>query len=537
MESTPEFDAIVIGAGINGLYQLHKLREAGFRVRTLEAGSGVGGAWYWNRYPGARLDSECYAYTYHFSPELIEEWDWTEEFAAQGQLEAYFNFVADKFNLRESIDFNSRVTSSVWDEDSNSWTVISDSGKTYTTRFLISASGILAAPILPDYPGIEDFEGEMLHTATWPADGVDFKDKRVGVIGVGSTGIQVVQTIAPQVEHLTVFQRTPNWATPINNYTFTPERIREVKAKADETYALTMKSGGCFLVDTDTRSTWDVTPEEREAFYEELYNEPGLTFYSRGFNDLFTDKEANAEVGKFLTKKIQARVKDPETARKLTPSHGFGTKRPPLETKYYEAFNQDNVDLVALPEEPIVRFTKTGIKTAERSIDLDVIILATGFDSITGSFVRIGAVGVDGISLADYWDNGPRTYLGTMVHNFPNFFICGGPQGVNGNQPRCTEFQAGWIAETIQYLTSHDITRIEATAEAEADWVKLCNDMVQATLLRDAQSWLWGSNVPGKKRAFTMYLAPQTEFRATLTRVAESGYEGTVLGDHAALVP
>jgi cation diffusion facilitator CzcD-associated flavoprotein CzcO len=536
MESTPEFDAIVIGAGINGLYQLYKLKEAGFRVRTLEAGSGVGGAWYWNRYPGARLDSECYAYTYHFSPELIEEWDWTEEFAAQGQLERYFNFVADKFDLRSSIEFDARVSSSVWDESTKTYTVRTEAGKTFTTRYLIAASGILAAPLLPDYPGIDDFTGELHHTSRWPADGVDFKNKRVGVIGVGSTGIQVVQTIAPEVAHLTVFQRTPNWATPINNYTFTPERIRQVKDTADETYALTMSSGGCFLVDTDTRSTWDLSEEERETFFEELYNEPGLTFYSRGLNDLFTDKEANDEVCKFLAKKIAGRIDDPETARKLIPTHGFGTKRPPLETNYYEAYNRDNVDLVALPEEPIVRITATGIETASRSIDLDIIVFATGFDSITGSFVRIGAEGVDGISLAEYWDDGPRTYLGTLVHNFPNFFICGGPQGVNGNQPRCTEFQAGWIAETIQYLTSHDIDRIEATAEAEAEWVEYCNVMVQGTLLRDAQSWLWGSNVPGKKRAFTMYLAPQTEFRAKLTEVAQNGYEGTILGDQAALV-
>jgi len=531
MNSTPQYDALVIGAGINGLYGLYKMREAGLSVRGLEAGSGVGGAWYWNRYPGARLDSECYAYTYHFSPELIEEWTWDEEFAPQAKLEAYFNYVADRFDLKKDIDFDTRVVSTVWDEDSNLWTVTAENGRTYTSRNVVAASGILAAPLVPDYAGFGDFKGTVFHTSRWPSEGVDFKGKRVAVIGVGSTGIQVAQTVAPEVAQLTVFQRTPNWATPLNNYQFSDARKMEVKEKSDEYYALTQSTGGCFLVDTDSRSTWDVTPEEREAFFEELYGEPGLTFYSRGFNDLFTDKAANDEVCKFLATKIKARVKDPETARKLTPTHGFATKRPPLETNYYEIYNQDNVDLVALPEEPIVRFTETGIETTDRSWDFDIVVLATGFDSITGSFVRIGAQGVDGIALSDYWEDGPKTYMGIFVHNFPNFFILGGPQGVNGNQPRCTEFAGDWITTCISYLKSEGIDRIEATAEAESVWVEHCNELVNGTLLRDAQSWLWGSNVPGKKRAFTMYIAPQTVYRDRLREIEANGYEGTELGD------
>lgn len=531
MNSAPEYDAIVIGAGINGLYGLYTLRESGLKVRTLEAGSGVGGAWFWNRYPGARLDSECYAYTYHFSKELIEDWDWDEEFASQGKLEAYFNFVADKFDLKKDIEFGAKVSSAVWVEKDNLWDVTSEKGGHYTTRFLVTASGILESPHVPDYEGMSDFQGELYLTARWPENGIDFAGKRVGVIGVGSTGIQVIQTIAKDVKHLTVFQRTPNWATPLNNYEHDDARRKDLKSRADELYNITQSTGGCFLVDTDPRGTFDVTPVEREAFYEELYKEPGLTFYSRGFNDLFMDKAANDEVCLFLTKKIAQKVKDPKTAALLTPTHGFALKRPPLETGYYEVYNRDNVNLVNLPDEPIVRFTETGIETSAGLIELDAVIFATGFDSITGSFVRLGLEGVDGIRMDEYWQDGPRTYAGAMVHNFPNLFILGGPQGSNGNQPRCTEFIAEWIASAVSDLTSRKIDRIEATAEAEQAWIDHCNDLVNGTLLRDAQSWLWGSNIPGKKRAFTMYIAPQYIYRDRMREIAANNYEGTTLGE------
>jgi cation diffusion facilitator CzcD-associated flavoprotein CzcO len=519
------FDVIVVGAGPNGIYQLHRLREAGLDVITLEAGSGVGGTWYWNRYPGARLDSECYAYTYAFSSALIEEWDWKEEFADQPTLEGYFNFVVDRLDLRRSIVFDARVISCVWQEDASLWIVETADGREFHTRYLVPATGIMAVPYVPEWEGIDDFKGVRLHSADWPAGGIDFAGRRVAVVGVGSTGIQIIQTIAPNVEHLTVLQRTPNWAVPLANYRFTPERVREVKDHYLDYYDATQQSRSCFLWEGIDKGTFDVSDEEREAYYAELYSRPGMALYQNNFRDVLLDVEANREVTKFLARKIRERVNDPETARKLTPVHPYATKRPPLETGYYETYNRGNVDLVALPEEPIVRILEDGIQTTKRVIPIDVLIIATGFDAITGSFLKLGVRGIGGKSLEEAWADGPRTFMGIFAHDFPNMMMLGGPQGSNGNQPRCTTFVADWIVECIQYLRANGIEQFDLNAEVEQDWVDYCNRLVMDTpLLRDAENWQWGSNIPGKKRAYMLYVGSQPDFRAQLREIADAGY-------------
>jgi cation diffusion facilitator CzcD-associated flavoprotein CzcO len=525
VDNTTVYDALVIGAGVNGIYQLNRLREAGLDVVTLEAGSSVGGTWFWNRYPGARLDSEAYAYTYAFSEELIEEWGWIEEYADQPTLEKYFNFAVDRLDLRRSIIFDARVVSCRWQETDGLWIVETADGREFRTKYLIPATGIMTVPYMPPWEGLDDFQGVTLHTANWPAAGIDLSGKRVAIVGAGSTGIQVVQTIAAEVENLTVLQRTPNWAVPLANYTFTPERVREVKDHYLDYYQTTSESRTCFLWNPRPVNTFDVSAEERTALYTELYYRPGMAFYQNNFQDMLLDPAANAEATTFLAGKIRERVKDPETARKLTPKHAFATKRPPLETRYYETFNQPNVDLISLPEEPILRITSDGIQTTKRIIPIDVLVVATGFDAVTGSFLGLGIEGVGGRSLAAEWVDGPRTFMGIFGHGFPNMLILGGPQGTNGNQPRCTTFAADWIVECIQYLRANHIESFDVDETAQDDWVDYCNELVMSIpLLRDAENWQWGSNIPGKKRAYMLYVGSQPDFRLRLQNLTDGGY-------------
>jgi cation diffusion facilitator CzcD-associated flavoprotein CzcO len=517
---------IIICTVINGIHQLHRLREAGCDVLALEAGSGVGGTWFWNRYPGARLDSECYTYTYNFSRELVEGWDWPEHFADQPTLERYFNYVVDEIGLRAYIHFDARVTACEWCEADRCWELRCDDGRSYRARYVVAATGLLSAPHVPRDLDLSAFEGQVVRSTDWPREGLDLAGKRVGVFGVGSTGIQIVQSIAPAVESLVVFQRTANWATPLNNEPIDDEGRRDLRARADEIFDRTMSTRGCFLYSPQGRSTWDVSPEEREAVFEELYAGRGMSLYQGGFNDVLIDKAANDEVVAFLSRKIRERVEDPETARKLIPTHPYATRRPPLETGYFETYNRANVRLVHLPEEPLRRVTATGVETADGEYPLDVIVLATGFDAITGSFVRLGLRGVDGLTLSEHWSAGPRTYLGICVSGFPNLFVLAGPQGVNGNLPRCTGAAVEWICDCVCGALEDGIDRIEATPAAEAEWVARCNSYVEGTLLEKATSWAWGSNIPGKPRAFTLYIGPQPEFREMLGAVAEEGYAG-----------
>jgi cation diffusion facilitator CzcD-associated flavoprotein CzcO len=517
-------DVIVIGAGINGIYQLHTLVEAGFDVVTLEAGSGVGGTWYWNRYPGARLDSECYSYGYHFDRSIIEDWDWPEHFADQPTLERYFNFTVDRLDLRKRIVFGAEVVRCDWSEPALRWRIQTADGRQFECTFLLAASGIMTKPNMPVGLDLERFSGSIVHSARWPEEGVALEGRRVGVVGVGSTGIQIVQSVAEHVESLTVYQRTANWATPLNNRAIDRADSAVLKSTADEIYANTMASRMCFLHTPQDRTTWDVSPEERLATYERLYAEPGMSLYQGGFSDVFTDQAANDAVVEFLTGKIYQRVDDPEVARKLIPDHGYGMRRPPLETGYYEVYNRPNVRLVHLPEEPIVAVDEAGVHTTAGVVPLDVLILATGFDAITGSFMNLGVHGSDGTALSDWWDQGPRSWLGIFVHRFPNFFIVGGPQGVNGNHPRCAKFVVEWITNCLRSIRERGIERIEVTPEPEEAWVRHCNELVGRTLMKDARSWAWGSNVVGKPRAYTLYLGSQPEFRELLGEIEADGY-------------
>ena len=416
----PDLDAIIIGAGLSGMYQLHRLREQGLRVRVFEAGTDVGGTWYWNRYPGARFDSESYSYGYSFSKELLQEWDWSEHFAGQPETLRYCNYVADKFDLRRDIQFRSRVTAAVYDEDARSWTITLEDGSRFNSRFLITAIGPLSTPTLPRIEGRDDFKGASFHTARWPKEPVDFAGKRVAVIGTGATGIQTIQTIAGQVGHLTVFQRTANWAAPLHNGKIDAETQAKIKAGYPEIFARCQETFACFMHTPDPRGAFEVSDEEREANYERLYGERGFGIWVGNFNDILTDRKANATISDFVARKIRERVKNQAVAEKLIPkNHGFGTRRLPLETFYYEVYNQDNVELVDIKETPIERITPEGIKTSEKEYEFDIIIYATGFDAITGSFDKIDFRGAGGARLKDKWKSGPETYLGIMVHEFP----------------------------------------------------------------------------------------------------------------------
>jgi len=523
MESTDDLDVLIIGAGINGLYTLHVLRSAGLQVRAVETGPEVGGTWYWNRYPGAALDSESYIYASHFSSEVNEEWQWTDEFADQATMERHLKFVADRLDLRRSIEFETEVTSCIWQTEARTWRVETNK-RTYQATFVVAATGILSVPVLPEYDGLTDFQGRILHTAQWPRGGVDLAGESVAVMGVGSTGIQVIQSLAPVVDHLTVLQRTPNWATPMNNRPLTSERQQEIRETHAELYRATMATSKCFLGDMRSERTMEVSAEDRERYFDHLYQKPGLTFFTENFQDVFVDKEANDALCDFLRRKIEERVKDPATARRLVPEHHFGMKRPPLETNYYEVFNQVNVDLVALTDEPIVRFGPFGVETERRSIPLDTLVLATGFDAVTGSFLRLGVRGSDGRALSEWWNDGPRTFMGCTVSGFPNWFIVGGPQGTSGNNPRCAHYVSDWIRDLIIFMRKMGHQTVDTAEASESDWVDHCNELVMMTLLRDAESWQWGSNVPGKKRAFLQYLDSQVEYRRKLDTVTEGEY-------------
>jgi len=530
----PDFDAIIIGAGLSGLYQLYRLREQGLRVRVFEAGTDVGGTWYWNRYPGARFDSESYSYGYSFSKELLQEWDWSEHFAGQPETLRYINYVADKFDLRRDIQFNSRVTAAVYDENTRSWTTTLDDGSQFNSRFLITAIGPLSTPTMPRIEGRDDFKGASFHTARWPKEPVDFSGKRVAVIGTGATGIQTIQTIASQVGHLTVFQRTANWAAPLHNGKIDAETQAKIKAGYPEMFARCRETFACFIHTTDPRGAFEVSDEEREANYEKLYGERGFGIWIGNFNDILTDRKANATISDFVARKIRQRVKNQAVAEKLIPrNHGFGTRRLPLETFYYEVYNQDNVELVDIKETPIERITAKGIKTSEKEYEFDVIIYATGFDAITGSFDKIDFRGVGSTRLKDKWKRGPETYLGIMVHEFPNMLMLMGPHTALGNIPRSIEYSVEWVTGLIAFATKKELTRLEATTEGVHSWTDHVKALGEGMLSNEVDSWMTGinSNVEGKQtRIVARYSGSAPAYRARCDEVAAKGYQELRLG-------
>ena len=532
-------EVIIIGAGVCGIYMLHRMLDMGVDATVLEAGDGLGGTWYWNRYPGARFDSESYSYGYSFDEDILAEWNWSEHFAGQPETLSYLNFVADKLGVRPHMQFGCRVKSCAFAEDTNSWLVTLDDGRELTCTYLLTAIGMLSAATPPRIEGVDTFEGQAFHTYYWPQEPVDFTGKRVAIIGTGATGVQVIGEIADKVGSLTVYQRRPNWCAPLHNRPITEAEMADIKSRYDEIFEQCSKTPGAFLHGPDRR-TFDEVPEaERLAFWEELYDSPGFGVWLGNFRDVLVEQEPNEEYSAFIADKIRQRVHDPEVAEKLIPKdHGFGSRRVPMETNYYEAYNRDNVELVDVNETPIERITPRGIQTSDQEREFDIIIYATGFDAITGAFDRIDFTGVDGLKLADKWHDGPVTYLGVQVAGFPNMLTLAGPQGasVSSNFPPCIEFAVDWAADLISHLRKHGIGRIEADADAEAQWTEEIKAGYQGSLLATAKSWFTGynSNVDGHdKMRYMMYLRGAPKYRERLDGVADNGYEGFVLDEGA----
>ncbi len=523
-----DYDAIIIGAGISGLYQLLRLRDLGLRVRVFETGTGVGGTWYWNRYPGARFDSESYSYGYSFSPELLEEWDWSEHFAAQPETLRYLNHVTDKFDLRRDIQFRSRVVAAHYQADTRHWDVAVEDGSRHRARFVITAIGPLSAPTMPRIEGVETFQGESFHTARWPHEAVRIEGKRVAVIGTGATGVQTIQEVAKTAGHLTVFQRTPNWCAPLHNGKIDAETMARIRAGYPDMFRRCQETFACFLHTPDPRGTFEVTEEEREAFWEKLYAEPGFGIWQGNFRDILTDRKANAAVSDFVARKIRQRVKEPAVAEKLIPkNHGFGTRRVPLETRYYEVYNQPNVRLVDIKETPIERITPRGIRTSDAEYAFDIIIYATGFDAITGSFDRIDVRGLGGQRLKDTWAEGPRTYLGVLVEGFPNMFMLMGPHTALGNIPRSIEYNVDWVTGVIRAMRERGLTYVDARPEGVAAWTDHVRSLGEGLLSNEIDSWMTGinSNVEGKQtRIIARYSGSAPAYRARCEEVAANGY-------------
>ena len=523
-----DFDAIVIGAGVAGLYQLYKLRNIGMRVRVFEAGTGVGGTWYWNRYPGARFDSESYSYGYSFSQELLDEWDWSEHFASQPEILRYLQHVADKFDLVKDIQFSSEVQSAIYSDHTRSWEIRLQDGSRFRSRFLITGIGLLSQPTLPRIPGIDSFKGQSFHTSRWPHEPVSYAGKRVAVIGTGATGVQTIQEVCKDVGHLTVFQRRPNWCAPLHNSKIEPDEMREIRANYEEIFETCNQTAAGFLHTADSRFTFEVSEEERYEFWENLYASKGFGIWQGNFRDVLTDPKANEAMSEFVANKIRQRVDNPETAEKLIPKdHGFGTRRVPLETRYYESYNRDNVELIDIIDTPIEKITPGGIVTTEREFEFDLIIYATGFDAILGSYNKIDIVGVNGRRLKEQWSEELSTFLGIQINNFPNLFMILGPHALLGNNPRSIEFNVEWITDLIEHMTAQNLTRAEATAKAVASWYQHVLEQGEGLLANQIDSWMTGinSNLDGRQeRIVARYSGTQSTFRKRCNEVVEIGY-------------
>jgi cation diffusion facilitator CzcD-associated flavoprotein CzcO len=532
-EALLDYDVIVIGAGIAGVYQAYRLRELGLRFKVFEAGTDVGGTWYWNRYPGARFDSESYSYGYSFSQDVLKEWDWTEHFASQPETLRYINHVTDKFDLRRHMQFNSRVKAAYYDEATRSWELTLEDGSCYKSRFLVTALGPLSAPTMPNYEGIDAFTGESYQTSRWPKEEISFEGKRVAVIGTGSTGVQMIQEVAKTAKQLTVFQRTPNWCVPLHNSKITKDEMERLRANYPAMFQLCSESAGCFIHTADPRRTFEVSEQERLDFWERLYNSPGFGLWMGNFRDAFIDPAANAALSDFVAGKIRERVRDPATAEKLIPkNHGFGTRRVPMETQYYEVYNQPNVKLIDINETPIQRITPSGIKTTSEEFEFDMIVYATGFDALTGSFDRIDIRGQDGLRLKEVWKNGPKTFLGIFVAGFPNMMMVAGPHMALGNAPRGIEYGVEWVSDLLRYARDKGLTRVAATGESMNSWTEYVRGLGTELLASKIDSWMTGvnKNVAGKtERAVVRFNGPAPEYRRVCNEVAASGYEGLEL--------
>jgi cation diffusion facilitator CzcD-associated flavoprotein CzcO len=500
---------LVIGAGITGIYQLFRAREAGFSVGLLEAGDGVGGTWFWNRYPGARFDNE---------------WEWSEHFAGQPEIECYLNHVVDRFDLRRHMRFGARVTAAVFDEATATWTVTTDDGTSVRARFLVTATGVLSVPYLPDVPGREAFRGVQHHTGRWPAEPVDVTGKRVAVIGTSSSGVQVVAAIVDEVASLTVYQRSANWCTPLNNRPITPDEQEELRAGFEQLRDTVNTSIHGFHHPMNPRSAFDDSREDRLAFFEEMWASPGFMKFTSNYADILTNPDANAEWCEFIAGKVRSVVKDPDTAARLIPrDHRYGQKRPPYVVGYFESFNRGHVELVDLRDTPIVRVTETGIATTAVERAHDVIVWATGFDFGTGAMLRMGIRGRDGIALEDHWADGPTTFLGVQTVGFPNLFFPGGPHAAAGNNPRYNGDQVDFITDTLRFAREQGRDVIECTAEAEERWSAMVDRAASETPFGTIGQYV-GGNIPGKPRRYLLNAGGRPKLHKEIARVQATGY-------------
>ena len=535
----PDYEVIVIGAGVGGIYQIKRLADLGIKATVLELAGDLGGTWYWNRYPGARFDSESYTYGYSFSKELLDEWHWKERFSGQPENLRYLNYVADKFDLRKYMQFNVRVEAAHFDEANTLWRLTLSDGRTLSCRFVVMTLGLLSQPTLPRLEGMDSFKGRSFHTYYWPQEPVDLAGKKVAVIGTGATAIQVIGEIADKVGELTVFQRRPNWSAPLNNSPISEAEMADIRRRYDEIFAACARSPGGFVHEPDRRGFHEVTREERLALWDRLYDEPGFGIWLANFREIFMEEAANAELSEYIAGRIRRRVKDPRVAEKLIPTdHGFGIQRVPLETRYFEAYNRPNVHLVDLRETPLARVTARGLQTTEREYEFDIIVYATGFDAITGAFDHIDIRGTGGQSLRDKWRDSCSTFLGMMIHGFPNLLMPAGPQSgsASTNYPRGIETGVDWCTDFLREVLKQDRTRFEATAEAEAKWTAHVVGMYSMMLMRKAKGWFTGynSNVAGHEEGkvrYFVYNGGAPKYVARINEVAARGYEGIDLGN------
>lgn len=524
-------DVVVIGGGVSGLCQIKHLIDNGFNAVVLEANDDLGGTWYRNRYPGCRFDSESYTYGYSFSQELLDEWHWKEGFSARSETLKYLSFVADKFELRQYCEFGARVEVMRWSEDDNTWTVTLKDGRQFVSRFIITCMGILSEPVIPSFAGIEDFQGESFHTYYWPEEPVELEGRKVGVVGTGATGVQIIQTIADKVGDLTVFQRGANWAVPLGNYEISDEMMADIRSRYDEIFADCAKTSGGFMHQPEKRRYADVSPEDRTALWDELYDKPGFAFMVSNFGEIFVNDEANKAVSDYVANRIRQRVNDPKTADTLIPKDfGFGLKRVPLETKYYEAYNRSNVNLIDLNETAIEKITPSGIQLSDRHVDLDVIIYATGFDAFLGAYKNIEVVGAGQKRLSDKWEHETKTYLGIMANGFPNMFMVAGPQSASGatNYPRAIEPCVDWITNLLLYTRDNNATRVEAQGNSEQAWADNVASLQEQLLFNKVKSWFTGHNpnLPNRQLRYNSYWGGAAAYRETIERATDFDYKG-----------
>ncbi|GAB3681638.1 flavin-containing monooxygenase [Saccharopolyspora tripterygii] len=525
--TTTDFDAIVIGAGFGGIYMLHKLRnELGLTVRAFEKGGGVGGTWYFNRYPGAKSDTEGFVYRYSFDEDLLQDWDWTTRYLEQPDVENYLNHVVDRFDLRRDIQLDTEVTGAVFDEQRDVWQVRTSTGEEFTSKYLVTALGLLAKSNLPDIPGRDSFAGSLVHTNAWPQD-LDLTGKRVGVIGTGSTGTQFIVAAAELADHLTVFQRSPQYVVPSGNGPVRQDEVDETKKNFDEIWQQVRNSVVAFGFEESGVEAASVSEEERRRVFQENWDKGnGFRFMFGTFCDIATNPEANEAAAAFIRSKIAEIVKDPETARKLTPTDLYA-KRPLCNERYYETYNRDNVNLVSIKENPIEEITPAGVRTADGvEHELDVLVFATGFDAVDGNYRAMDLRGRGGQHINEHWAGGPTSYLGVSKAGFPNKFMILGPNGPFTNLPPSIEAQVEWIGEFIGHAERARVSTVEPTLEAEKGWTATCQEIANMTLFPKAESWIFGANIPGKENTVMFYMAGLGAYRQKLSEVRDNGYEG-----------